>query len=105
MENESSNWNGRRLKLKRTSKVAVLSNVAKIALTKLAGWPWGELLLYGLMTLALGMALSGCATQSVPSEWPRNPQPPQLSEPIDSESYLSKALKLIESWRAGATGM
>jgi hypothetical protein len=59
-----------------------------------------------LTLLALVLLLAGCATPSgTPTGPARNPQPPQLSEPLPSESYLQQAQKLIESWRNAVTGM
>lgn len=59
-----------------------------------------------LMLLGLVLLLAACATPSTqPTEPATNPQPPQLSEPLPSESYLQQAQKLIESWRNAVTGM
>ena len=60
---------------------------------------------FWLTLLVLVTALLGCATPSAPDVLPRNPQPPQLSEPIPSESYLQQVLRLIESWQRAVTGM
>ena len=58
-----------------------------------------ETLLYGLMLLALVLLLAGCATpSSPPAEWPKNPQPPQLKEPLPSESYSKRVDANIKSW-------
>jgi hypothetical protein len=58
-----------------------------------------------LIALVLVTLLSGCATQSPPSVPPTIPQPPQISEPMPTESYSSKAFQLIESWRKRVIGM
>jgi hypothetical protein len=92
--------------LKQTLTPASWKRSAKAAWTKLQELPWGELLFYGAMLSVLVLALTACAVPStLPTEPARNPQTPQLSEPLPSESYLQQAQKLIESWRKSVTGM
>jgi len=72
-------------------RLALLRNVRRVFVPTLIG---------------LAMSLTGCATtSSLPTEPARNPKPPQLSEPLPSESYLQQAQKLIESWRKSVTDM
>jgi PBP1b-binding outer membrane lipoprotein LpoB len=63
-------------------------------------------LAYVLTLFALAMLLAACATNSAgPTEAARNPKPPQLSEPLPSESYLDSAQKLLQQWRDALTSM
>jgi hypothetical protein len=64
-----------------------------------------ERLGYALPLIVLATQLASCATPSPPATLPRNPQPPRLSEPLPTENYSDKALRLIESWRQRVTGM
>lgn len=105
MANLSSGLNGRPLRPKRTTRLERLSNSASVVLKKLCECPPPVRLASVLMLLVLVTLLAGCATPSAPDQWPKNPQPPQLTEPLPTQSYLSKALQLIESWRSRATGM
>jgi hypothetical protein len=90
--------------LKQTSRLSRLLNAASVM------WTWLRLLqppvklAFVLIALVLVTLLSGCATQSPPSVAPTNPQPPQISEPLPQNSYSSKALRLIESWRERLMG-
>ena len=97
--------NGMPRPLRRTSNLSKCLNAVKEMWTRLLLLEPPVKLAFGLTLLVLAMLLSGCATQSPPSVVLKNPQPPQLSEPIPSESYLSKAERLIESWLNRATGM
>lgn len=97
--------NGRLLSHRRTKRLERWSNAAKVLWMRLHGSPPPVRLGLLLMLLALVTLFAGCATPSPPDAWPKNPQPPQLTEPIDSQSYLSKAQKLIESWQRAVTGM
>jgi hypothetical protein len=91
---------------KRTTRLGKLRNCAALAWWRLNELPPSVRLLFGLTLLVLLGLLAGCGTLSVPpSVEARNPQPPQISEPLPSESYLSKAQKLIENWRNAVTGM
>jgi hypothetical protein len=73
---------------------------------KLLEIPWIVRVACLLTLLVLTVSLVGCATPSgPPTNSAKNPQAPQLSEPLPSESYLQQALKLIESWRNAVTGM
>ena len=100
-----SNVNGRPLPLRLTSRLARLSNTVKLLLAKLVMLPPPVALASVLILLVLVTLLAGCATPSQPDAWPKNPPAPQLSEPIPSESYLSKAQAFIESLLNRATGM
>lgn len=97
---------GKWLRRKLTLTLESWRHFANQGWTKLQELPWGELLLYGLMLTGLVLALQGCVGPStLPTEAARNPQQPQLSEPLPQESYLQQAQKLIESWRNAVTGM
>ena len=105
MDHNGYDWNGPQPRVKPRGKLASLrTRVNRLWTQQLAQVPPVRLG-FLLMTLALLTLFVGCATQSPPESWPRNPQPPQLSEPIPTESYLSRAQKLIESWRSAVTGM
>jgi hypothetical protein len=98
--------NGRRLWLLLTLRLEDLRALAKAKWTRLQRSPLFVMLGFVLMLFGLATLLSACGTLSTPPTEPaRNPQPPQLSEPLPSESYLQKAQKLIESWRNAVTGM
>lgn len=58
-----------------------------------------------LPLIVLAMLSASCATPSPPETLPKNPALPRLSEPLPTESYSDKALRLIESWRQRVTGM
>lgn len=90
---------------RRIQKRAAWSSFASEVLMRLLEVPYPVRLGFLLTLLVLVTALAGCATPSPPDAWPKNPQPPQLSEPIPTESYSSKALRLIESWLQRATDM
>ncbi len=96
--------NGKPQSPRQTPKRARWSSSAKDALTKLAGWPQPVKLACVLMLLVLVALLVGCAAPSPPDAWPKNPAPPQLSEPIPQKSYSSKALQLIKSWHERLMG-
>jgi hypothetical protein len=101
-----SDSNGKPAPPLRTKRPAVLSALDKVLLMllRVAGLSVKPALL--LTAIVLVLLLSACATpSSTPTEPARNPQPPQLSEPLPSESYLNKAQKLIESWQNAVTGM
>lgn len=92
--------------LLQTRKPGALSGLASAGQTRLASLPRPVRLGSGLLPIALLVLLAGCATPSAPpTEAAKNPQPPRLSEPLPSESYLHKAQTLIESWRKHVTGM
>jgi hypothetical protein len=97
--------NGRPLQPQQTPKPAVWSNRANLALMMLLEVPLPVRLACWLILLVLVTLLAGCATQSPPDAWPKNPQPPQLSEPIPTDSYSSKARQRIESWLQRVIGM
>jgi hypothetical protein len=97
--------NGRLQQPQRIPKRGGWSNRANLVLMKLLEVPLPVRLAFWLTLLVLVTLLAGCATQSPPDAWPKNPQPPQLTEPIPTESYSSKAQRLIESWLQRATGM
>jgi hypothetical protein len=97
--------NGRPLRLRRTSNLSRLRNAASVMLIKLRELPPPARIGLGLTLLMLVLALMGCAAPSAPAEWPKNPPPPVLSEPMPTESYSSKAFQLIESWRKRVIGM
>ena len=62
----------------------------------------------GLLWLMLGVLLlscSACATQSPVVTVAPNPAPPQLTQPLPTQSYLSEAQKLLQTLRKDATGM
>jgi hypothetical protein len=99
-------WNGKPLQLRRTTRLERWSNCASPAWMKLRGLEPPVKIACGLMLLVLLGLCTGCGTLSAsPTEAAKNPQPPQLSEPLPSESYLHKAQKLIESWQNAVTGM
>jgi hypothetical protein len=86
-------------RLKQMLKLDGWSNLAKQGWTKLLAWRWDELLLYGLMLSVVVLLLSACAMPSVlPTEPAKNPQPPQLSEPLPLENYSKSAAERIKSW-------
>ena len=89
-----------------TKKPAGWSERGKALQTWLLDLPQPVRIASLLTLLVLALLLVGCATPSTtPTESARNPQPPQLSEPLPSESYLHKAQKLIESWHSNVIGM
>lgn len=96
--------NGRLRLRKRTTKLERLSACVSLLLIKLrsAEPPVKVLLLIAaVMLLAL---LSGCATQSPPDQWPKNPQPPQVLAPPSTGTYLQKVETLLEKWRSLVNG-
>lgn len=86
-------------------KPAVWSKRARAVRMTLLLLPPPVRMSFVLMLGVLVTLCSGCATSSPPDQPARNPAPPKLSEPIPSESYLSKALRLIESWQSKPTDM
>jgi hypothetical protein len=97
---------GKPLSQPQTQKPVVLRTRGNRPLTWLLDLPLSVRVGSLLTLLVLVLLLVGCATPStMPTESARNPQPPQLSEPLPSESYLQQAQKLIESWRNAVTGM
>lgn len=97
--------NGRYPSPRRIPKRAVWSNFASEVLMKLLEVPYPVRLGFLLTLLVLVTALAGCATPPPPDALPKNPQSPQLSEPIPTESYSSKALRLLEKFRSAVTDM
>lgn len=97
--------NGNHRFVRPTPKLERLSNVARIVLMKLCDLPPPARFALLLTLLVLVASLSGCATPTPPETLPRNPRPPQLSEPIPQKSYSSKAQELIKSWRERLMGM
>jgi hypothetical protein len=97
--------NGRPLSPRQIPRQGGWSKRAKAALMRLFEVPYPVRLGFLLTLLVLVTLLAGCATQSPPDQPPKNPQPPQLSEPMPTESYSSKALRLIENWLQRATDM
>jgi hypothetical protein len=58
-----------------------------------------------LTIVVLAASLIGCAAPSAPPSQPaNNPAPPQISEPIPSESYSSKVESFLRSLRERLTG-
>ena len=101
-----SETNGRLLSPTPTPKHEALSERDSAGLTNLRNLRQLERLGFGLMLCVLLTLCAGCGTLSTPpSEGATNPKPPQLREPLPSESYLQQAQKLIESWRNAVTGM
>lgn len=96
--------NGRRRLLRQIQRRNVWRERARVVRMTLLLLPPPVRMACVLMLLALVMLLVGCATQSPPDNWPRNPPPPQLSEPLPQNSYSSKAQLLIESWLKRLTG-
>jgi hypothetical protein len=102
----SSLPNGNYLLPPRTRRAVALRGRVKARLTKLAELPQVVKLASVLTLIVLAALLAGCATpSSPPSEGARNPLPPQIREPLPTESYLQRAQKLIESWQNAVTGM
>jgi hypothetical protein len=98
--------NGRPLRLRRTSKLGVLNNVAKIVLWRLLELPPPVRLALWLTLLMLVASLMGCAATSTPSDFtPRNPQMPPPSQSQPSQTYSSSAAADISSWRKSLTDM
>lgn len=97
--------NGRPLLPRQIPKRGGWSKRARAMLMQLLEVPYPVRLACLLTLLVLVMLLAGCATQSPPDALPKNPQPPQLSEPIPTSSYSSKVQKLFESWLQRVTGM
>jgi hypothetical protein len=81
-----------------TNRLACLKERIGIAWTQLKTLPPPVKLACGLTLLVLLAFCSGCATKSPPAEWPKNPPPPQISEPLPQNSYSSKVQKLLEGW-------
>lgn len=99
-------WNTRDWLLHPTMRPTGWREHAKALLTQRDGWQPLARLAFALTLLVLAGLLVGCATPLPPPTEPaRNPQPPQLREPLPSESYLQQAQRLIESWRNAVTGM
>jgi hypothetical protein len=106
MENGKYAPNGQPQPQRPTTKPGVWSALVNLLPTLLGDLLPPVRLAFALMLIVLLALCAGCATPSAPpTEAARNPQPPQLSEPLPSESYLHKAQKLIESWRNAVTGM
>lgn len=98
--------NGKLQSVLRTKRPAVLSVLDKVRQTVLQKLPLSVKLGFGLMLLVLVLLLTACATpSSTPTESARNPQPPQLSEPLPSESYSKRAAESIKSWAEKLIGM
>lgn len=58
------------------------------------------------MTLLVVLGcLTSCATPTPPETLPKNPQPPQLSEPIPQNSYSSVVESFLRELLRGVTGM
>lgn len=54
--------------------------------------------------LLLALSVTACATRPPPpSELPRNPPPPALSEPLPSELYSTSAQRDMRRWRSELT--
>lgn len=98
--------NGLRPSQQQTQKPVVLKTRGNRLSTRLLDLPQSVRVVSLLITLGLVLLFVGCATPStMPTESARNPQAPQLSEPLPQESYLHKAQKLIESWQKSVIGM
>lgn len=99
-------WNGKRPSVLRTKRPAVWSALDRTLRILPLALPQSVRLGFVLTLAALALLLTACATPSgTPTEHAKNPPPPQLSEPLPSESYLNKAQRLIESWRNRVIGM
>jgi hypothetical protein len=96
---------GRPLRLRRTSNLSKCLTVASVMWIKLRELPPPVRLAIALMLLVLLTLCSGCATQSPPAEWPRNPSPPVVSEPIPQKSYSSKVESFLRRSLEALTGM
>lgn len=102
----SSGPNGSQLRQRQMKNRAAWNARANRVLTMLQDLPLAVRPALLLTLLVLVTLCAGCATPSAPpSEGARNPQPPQLSEPLPSESYLQQVQKLIESWHRAVTDM
>lgn len=98
--------NGKHPSVLRTKRPAVLSVLDKalLMLLRVVGLSVKPALL--LTAIVLVLLLTACATpSSTPTESARNPQPPQLSEPLPSESYSKRAAESIKSWAEKLIGM
>jgi hypothetical protein len=100
-----SELNGSRLLRRRTPRLARWSNAVKVLWTLLQSLPPPARPAIALVLLVLLGLLAGCATQSPPDAWPKNPPPPALSEPLPLNSYSSKVETLFKKWRERLTGM
>ena len=102
------NWcvpSGPRRKSRRQKLFDYVSAACKRVLTLLSAiGPLGRWAALVTLLVLLGL-LTSCATPTPPETLPKNPQPPQLSEPIPQESYSSAVAKFLRSLLPGATGM
>lgn len=99
-------WNGQRQSQPQTQKPVVSKTRGNRLQTRLLDLPQSVRVVSLLIVLGLTLLFVGCATPSTtPTEPARNPQAPQLSEPLPSESYLHKAQKIIESWQKSVIDM
>jgi hypothetical protein len=106
MAKQSSAQSGANQSQPQTSKQADSSEQDSVGLTKLSRLRVAEALVLFVMLGLLATALSACSTPSTqPSEWPRNPTMPPLSQSPPTETYSSSVSANIKRWESLLTSI